>query len=160
MGAWGIKALESDEGLDVVDVLREYLEGFKNKKVITLKEIINLMIGEGMLGETFEDIDFLYDNTAIAISELYFDFKETGKLDYDYDDEETTFSKLEKFSSDKKSLKYLIDYLSNIYNKVPDEDGEREIVDLWYDDGQNPSYEEWYNHLGSLIEKLKSEYKS
>ena len=105
MGAWGIKALESYEGLDVVDVLREYLEGFKNKKVITLKEIINLMIEEGMLGETFEDIDFLYDNTAIAISELYFDFKETGKLDYDYDDEETTFSKLEKFSSDKKSLK-------------------------------------------------------
>lgn len=160
MGAWGIKALESDEGLDVVDVLREYLEEFEDKKEITLKEIINLMIEEGMLGETFEDIDFLYDNTAIAISELYFDFKETGKLDYDYDDEETTFSKLEKFSSDKKSLKYLIDYLSNIYNKVPDEDGEREIVDLWYENGQNPSYEEWYNHLGSLIEKLKAEYKS
>ena len=112
MGAWGIKALESDEGLDVVDVLREYLEGFKNKKVITLKEIINLMIEEGLLGETFEEIEFLYDNTAIAISELYFDFKENGKLDYDYDDEETTFSKLEKFSSDKKSLKYLIDYLT------------------------------------------------
>ena len=160
MGAWGIKALESDEGLDVVDVLREYLEEFKNKKVITLKEIIDLMIEEGMLGETFEDIDFLYDNTAIAISELYFDFKENGKLDYDYDDEETTFSKLEKFSSDKKSLKYLIDYLTNIYNKVPDEDGEREIVELWYENGQNPNYEEWYNHLGSLIEKLKAEYKS
>lgn len=160
MGAWGIKALESDEGLDVVDVLREYLEEFKNKKVITLKEIIDLMIEEGMLGETFEDIDFLYDNTAIAISELYFDFKENGKLDYDYDDEETTFSKLEKFSSDKKSLKYLIDYLTNIYNKVPDEDGEREIVDLWYENGQDPNYEEWYNHLGSLIEKLKAEYKS
>ena len=160
MGAWGIKALESDEGLDVVDVLREYLEEFKNKKVITLKEIIDLMIEEGMLGETFEDIDFLYDNTAIAISELYFDFKENGKLDYDYDDEETTFSKLEKFSSDKKSLKYLIDYLTNIYNKVPDEDGEREIVDLWYENRQNPNYEEWYNHLGSLIEKLKAEYKS
>ena len=160
MGAWGIKALESDEGLDVVDVLREYLEEFEDKKEITLKEIINLMIEEGMLGETFEEIEFLYDSTAMAVSELYFDFKENGKLDYDYDDEETTFSKLEKFSSDKKSLKYLIDYLSNIYNKVPDEDGEREIVDLWYDDGQNPSYEEWYNHLGSLIEKLKSEYKS
>ena len=160
MGAWGIKALESDEGLDVVDVLREYLEEFKNKKVITLKEIIDLMIEEGMLGETFEDIDFLYDNTAMAVSELYFDFKENGKLDYDYDDEETTFSKLEKFSSDKKSLKYLIDYLTNIYNKVPDEDGEREIVELWYENGQNPNYEEWYNHLGSLIEKLKSEYKS
>ena len=160
MGAWGIKALESDEGLDVVDVLREYLEEFEDKKEITLKEIIDLMIEEGTLGETFEDIDFLYDNTAIAISELYFDFKENGKLDYDYDDEETTFSKLEKFSSDKKSLKYLIDYLSNIYNKIPDEDGEREIVELWYENGQNPNYEEWYNHLSSLIEKLKAEYKS
>ena len=160
MGAWGIKALESDEGLDVVDVLREYLEKFEDKKDITLKEIIDLMIEEGMLGETFEEIEFLYDNTAMAVSELYFDFKENGKLDYDYDDEETTFSKLEKFSSDKKSLKYLIDYLTNIYNKVPDEDGEREIVDLWYDNGQNPNYEEWYNHLGSLIEKLKAEYKS
>ena len=160
MGAWGIKALESDEGLDVVDILREYLEGFKNKKVITLKEIIDLMIEEGMLGETFEEIEFLYDNTAMAVSELYFDFKENGKLDYDYDDEETTFSKLEKFSSDKKSLKYLIDYLTNIYNKVPDEDEEREIVELWYENGQNPNYEEWYNHLGSLIEKLKAEYKS
>ena len=126
MGAWGIKALESDEGLDVVDILREYLEKFEDKKEITLKEIIDLMIEEGMLGETFEDIDFLYDNTAIAILELYFDIKENGKLDYDDEEEdETTFSKLEKFSSDKKSLKYLIDYLTNIYNKVPDEDGER-----------------------------------
>ena len=160
MGAWGIKALESDEGLDVVDVLREYLEGFEDKKEITLKEIIDLMIEEGMLGETFEEIEFLYDNTAMAVSELYFDFKENGKLDYDYDDKETTFSKLEKFSSDKKSLKYLIDYLNNIYNKVPDEDGEREIVELWYENGQNPNYEEWYNHLGSLIEKLKAEYKN
>ncbi len=160
MGAWGIKALESDEGLDVVDVLREYLEEFEDKKEITLKEIIDLMIEEGMLGETFEEIEFLYDSTAMAVSELYFDFKENGKLDYDYDDEETTFSKLEKFSSDKKSLKYLIDYLTNIYNKVPDEDGEREIVELWYENGQNPNYEEWYNHLGSLIEKLKAEYKS
>ena len=160
MGAWGIKALESDEGLDVVDVLREYLEEFEDKKEITLKEIIDLMIEEGMLGETFEEIEFLYDNTAMAVSELYFDFKENGKLDYDYDDEETTFSKLEKFSSDKKSLKYLIDYLTNIYNEVPDEDEEREIVELWYENGQNPNYEEWYNHLGSLIEKLKAEYKS
>lgn len=155
MGAWGIKTLESDEGLDVVDILREYLEGFKNKKVITLKEIIDLMIEEGMLGETLEEIEFLYDNTAIAISELYFDFKENGKLDYDDEEEdETTFSKLEKFSSDKKSLKYLIDYLTNIYNKVPDEDGEREIVELWK---ESNNWESWDKHLDSLIELLQQE---
>lgn len=161
MGAWGIKALDSDNGLDVVDILREYLEKFEDKKELTLKELINLMIEEGMIGKTFEDIDFLYDNTVMAISELYFDFKETGKLDYDdEDEEESTFSKLERFSSDKESLKYLIDYLTDIYNNVPDKDGSREIVDLWYDEGENPNYNEWYNHLTSLIEKLKVEYES
>ena len=135
MGAWGIKALESDEGLDVVDVLREYLERFEDKKEITLKEIIDLMIEEGMLGETFEEIEFLYANTAMAVSELYFDFKKNGKLDYDYDDKETTLSKLEKFSSDKKSLKYLIDYLNNIYNKFLMK-MEREMLDLWYQNAE------------------------
>ncbi len=68
--------------------------------------------------------------------------------------------KVTDFISSKKSIDILLKQLIDIKNKVPDEDGEREIVDLWYDDGQNPSYEEWYNHLGSLIEKLKAEYKS
>ncbi|MDR1961939.1 MAG: DUF4259 domain-containing protein [Gracilibacteraceae bacterium] len=68
MGAWGYEALESDEGLDVIDLLKENIPDNLEYK---LSDIISLMKGN-LLGDTMEDIDFLYDNTAIAIAELYF----------------------------------------------------------------------------------------
>ena len=111
-----------------------------------------------MLGKDLTEVDFLFDNTAIALTELYFQWKEERK--FNYETENNIWKKVTDFISSKKSIDILLKQLIDIKNKVPDEDGEREIVDLWYDDGQNPSYEEWYNHLGSLIEKLKAEYKS
>ena len=49
MGAWGVKALESDEGLDVIDILaNEYVP---RHPVMDLGEIIRLMKEQGMLGE-------------------------------------------------------------------------------------------------------------
>ena len=156
MGAWGIKALESDEGLDVIDILEN--EYIPEHSIVNLKEIIQLMRDEVMLGKDLTEVDFLFDNTAIALTELYFQWKEERK--FNYETENNIWKKVTDFISSKKSIDILLKQLIDIKNKVPDEDGEREIVDLWYDDGQNPSYEEWYNHLGSLIEKLKAEYKS
>lgn len=156
MGAWGIKALESDEGLDVIDILEN--EYIPEHSIMNLEEIIQLMRDEVMLGKDLTEVDFLFDNTAIALTELYFQWKEERK--FNYETENNIWEKVTDFISSKKSIDILLKQLIDIKNKVPDEDGEREIVDLWYDDGQNPSYEEWYNHLGSLIEKLKAEYKS
>ena len=156
MGAWGIKALESDEGLDVIDILEN--EYIPEHSIVNLEEIIQLMRDEVMLGKDLTEVDFLFDNTAIALTELYFQWKEERK--FNYETENNIWKKVTDFISSKKSIDILLKQLIDIKNKVPDEDGEREIVDLWYDDGQNPSYEEWYNHLGSLIEKLKSKYKS
>lgn len=156
MGAWGIKALESDEGLDVIDILEN--EYIPEHSIVNLEEIIQLMRDEVMLGKDLTEVDFLFDNTAIALTELYFQWKEERK--FNYETENNIWKKVTDFISSKKSIDILLKQLIDIKNKVPDEDGEREIVDLWYDDGQNPSYEEWYNHLGSLIEKLKAEYKS
>ena len=156
MGAWGIKALESDEGLDVIDILEN--EYIPEHSIVNLEEIIQLMRDEVMLGKDLTEVDFLFDNTAIALTELYFQWKEERK--FNYETENNIWEKVTDFISSKKSIDILLKQLIDIKNKVPDEDGEREIVDLWYNDGQNPSYEEWYNHLGSLIEKLKSEYKS
>ena len=155
MGAWGIKALESDEGLDVIDILEN--EYIPEHSIMNLEEIIQLMRDEVMLGKDLTEVDFLFDNTAIALTELYFQWKEERK--FNYETENNIWKKVTDFISSKKSIDILLKQLIDIKNKVPDEDGEREIVDLWYDDGQNPNYEEWYNHLGSLIEKLKSEYK-
>ena len=155
MGAWGIKALERDEGLDVIDILKN--EYIPEHSIMNLEEIIQLMRDEVMLGKDLTEVDFLFDNTAIALTELYFQWKEERK--FNYETENNIWEKVTDFISSKKSIDILLKQLIDIKNKVPDEDGEREIVDLWYDDGQNPNYEEWYNHLGSLIEKLKSEYK-
>ena len=155
MGAWGIKALESDEGLDVIDILEN--EYIPEHSIMNLEEIIQLMRDEVMLGKDLTEVDFLFDNTAIALTELYFQWKEERK--FNYETENNIWKKVTDFISSKKSIDILLKQLIDIKNKVPDEDGEREIVDLWYNDGQNPSYEEWYNHLGSLIEKLKAEYK-
>ena len=74
MGAWGIKALERDEGLDVLDILKN--EYVPEHLVMDLGEMIELMKEEGMLGEDLSDIDFLYDNTAMALAELYFQWKD------------------------------------------------------------------------------------
>ena len=38
MGAWGIKALESDEGLDVIDILEN--EYIPEHSIMNLEEII------------------------------------------------------------------------------------------------------------------------
>ena len=76
MGAWGIKALERDEGLDVLDILKN--EYVPEHPVMDLGEMIELMKAEVMLGSDFSQIDFLFDNTAMALAELYFQWKDTG----------------------------------------------------------------------------------
>ena len=64
MGVWGIKALERDEGLDVLDILKN--EYVPEHPVMDLGEMIELMKEEVMLGSDFSQIDFLFDNTAMV----------------------------------------------------------------------------------------------
>ncbi len=148
MGAWGVKALESDEGLDVLDILKN--EYVPEHPVLDLGEIIELMKEEGMLGADFSDIDFLFDNTAMALAELYFQWKDNGKLDYD--NEENIWDKVTDFTASKEALSFLLQQLTDIKNEVPDEDDEREIVELWRD---GDSWEEWSNHLDRLMQRLE-----
>ncbi|MFF2797484.1 hypothetical protein [Lysinibacillus xylanilyticus] len=61
MGAWGYKPLESDEGLDVVDFLEDYIHSNLESNHLELSEVINAMKREGFFGESFDEIDFLFD---------------------------------------------------------------------------------------------------
>ena len=76
--------LERDEGLDVLDILKN--EYVPEHPVMDLGEMIELMKEEVMLGSDFSQIDFLFDNTAMALAELYFQWKDNGKLDYDHEE--------------------------------------------------------------------------
>ena len=109
MGAWGIKALESDEGLDVIDILEN--EYIPEHSIMNLEEIIQLMRDEVMLGKDLTEVDFLFDNTAIALTELYFQWKEERK--FNYETENNIWEKVTDFISSKK-CKSIIDMLQKI----------------------------------------------
>lgn len=152
MGAWGIKALESDQGLDILGFLKvHYLSGHT---AVKLEDVISVLKEEGLLGETFEQIDSLYDNTAMALAELYLEWVDTGKLDYDSENETPVWTKVTDFTASQDALDFLLRYLYDIRNEVPDEDDEREIVELWRD---SDSWEEWSLHLDTLIQHLSQE---
>ena len=147
MGAWGIKALERDEGLDVLDILKN--EYVPEHLVMDLGEMIELMKEEVMLGSDFSQIDFLFDNTAMALAELYFQWKDNGKLDYDH--EEAIWDKVTGFTASKEALAFLLRQLTDIKNEVP------EIVDLWKNEDSGEIAPAWLEHLGWLIKRLISE---
>lgn len=156
MGAWGIKALERDEGLDVLDILKN--EYVPEHPVMDLGEMIELMKEEVMLGSDFSQIDFLFDNTAMALAELYFQWKDNGKLDYDY--EEAIWDKVTGFTASKEALAFLLRQLTDIKNEVPDEDGIREIMDLWKNEDSGEIVPAWLEHLNQLIDRLDSEQEA
>lgn len=156
MGAWGIKALERDEGLDVLDILKN--EYVPEHPVMDLGEMIELMKEEVMLGSDFSQIDFLFDNTAVALAELYFQWKDNSKLDYDH--EEAIWDKVTGFTASKEALAFLLRQLTDIKNEVPDEDGIREIVDLWKNEDSGEIAPAWLEHLNQLIDRLDSEQEA
>ncbi|MBH5316328.1 DUF4259 domain-containing protein [Paenibacillus sp. GSMTC-2017] len=149
MGSWGIKALESDEGLDVIDFLQDNIPDHLS---LELTELITLMKEEGLLGKSMAEIDFYYDNTAMALAELYLMFQETGKLDYGHEDEKKSLLTIRSFVADAESLRLILHYLTDIRDEVQDEDGIREIVELWRD---SPSWEAWREYLEQLIIKIE-----
>ena len=156
MGAWGIKALERDEGLDVLNILKN--EYVPEHPVMDLGEMIELMKEEVMLGSDFSQIDFLFDNTAMALAELYFQWKDNSKLGYDH--EEAIWDKVTGFTASKEALAFLLRQLTDIKNEVPDEDGIREIVDLWKNEDSGEIAPAWLEHLNQLIDRLDSEQEA
>lgn len=153
MGAWGVKALESDEGLDVIDILaNEYVPEHPE---MDLDEIIRLMKEQVMLGEEPSQIDFLFDNTAMALAELYFRWKDDGRLDYC--SRENVWEKVTGFTASREALAFLLRQLTDMKNQVPDEDGIRESVEVWKDEDSEEINPEWAEHLNWLIDRLASE---
>ena len=153
MGAWGIKALESDEGLDVLDILKN--EYVPEHPVMDLGEIIQLMKEQVILGEEPSQIDFLFDNTAMALAELYFQWKDLGRLDCNSG--ENVWEKVTGFTASKEALAFLLRQLTDIKNQVPDGDGIRESVELWKNEDSGEIDPGWLEHLDWLIERLALE---
>lgn len=159
MGAWGFRALESDNGLDAVECICNYISTKypDNEQVsLTLAELLISFKEEGLLSQTSNEIDFLYDNSAMSLTELYLTFRITGRLPYENEEDKTKDLKnrVAEFIGDKKSFHFLLQHLTDIKNEIPDKDSEREIVELWRESNQ---YSKWTENLDKLIEGLKAE---
>ena len=106
------------------------------------------------VAQTADEV-YTYDNTAMALAELYFQWKDNSKLDYDH--EEAIWDKVTGFTASKEALAFLLRQLTDIKNEVPDEDGIREIVDLWKNEDSGEIAPAWLEHLGWLIKRLIAE---
>ncbi|MFJ7372595.1 DUF4259 domain-containing protein [Lysinibacillus capsici] len=147
MGAWGYKALESDEGLDVVAFLREFMEQHKESNQLTLSDIVQAMKQQGFFGKTLEDIDFFYDISALALAELYSKYLDTGTI-YGQESKDEQI----QWVVDESSLTFILRYLQDIRDEVPDQHGSREIVELWQ---ESKSWPEWQTNLDYLIQTVE-----
>lgn len=146
MGAWGYKALESDEGLDVVGFLQDLINQHNESKQLLLRDSIQAMKNQGFFGETFEDIDFFYDMSAMALAEFYIHYLNTGQF-YGNDSNDANIY----MTADKSSLTFILRYLKDIRDDVPDQHGSRELVELW---SKSKSWPEWQ---ANLIERMEQE---
>ncbi|MFK5708017.1 DUF4259 domain-containing protein [Lysinibacillus boronitolerans] len=147
MGTWGYKALESDEGLDVVAFLREFMEQHKESNQLTLSDIVQAMKQQGFFGKTLEDIDFFYDISALALAELYSQYLNTGTI-YGQENKDRQI----QWVVDESSLTFILRYLQDIRDEVPDQHGSREIVELWQ---ESKSWPEWQSNLAYLIQTVE-----
>ncbi|EMO25956.1 hypothetical protein LEP1GSC074_3766 [Leptospira noguchii str. Hook] len=67
------------------------------------------MKGE-LSGNDIDEIDFLYNNTVIALSELYFEFKDCGALNIE------GLKHIKNFTVDRESLQWIHKRLQSIKN--------------------------------------------
>ena len=116
MGAWGYKALESDEGLDVVGFLQDYIKNQINSNYLSLADIVKAMKNDGFFGDTFKDIDFFYDVSAMALAEIYITYLDTGKFLSD----ESKCGNVQSLTADEGALTFIIRYLTDIRDEVPE----------------------------------------
>ena len=140
MGSWGIKALESDTGCDII---YEIGTKYREKTEIILTDIIS---DTEFFPSTME-VDYYYDMEALTITELYLNFKEKSIV-------ELEMEHIKSIVANKKDIQFLLQMLYDIRDEKPDEDGERELVEIWK---EGKLWNEWKTHLLDLISKMENE---
>ncbi|MGN7986053.1 hypothetical protein ACTJKC_01865 [Pedobacter sp. 22226] len=144
MGSWGTKALYSDEGLDIINLLVSFVEKYPD---VEMGQLIAYYKAKGFLAPDDTAIDYLYDTTAIALSEIYLEYQQTGRF--------TTGDgplDIRSLVATKKGLQFLMTCLDDIIQEKPDEDGEREYVDI------HRGTPGWTAYIRDVYERLNGEY--
>lgn len=163
MGAWGVKAMECDNGLDMLD---SDVIGFLQKSdfrfnVKEIKEVLTKSIIDEIkyanrgcpedLMEYFIEANFpyKYDTAALLIAECLTDYFSSGELILDiYEKNNAPYQKkITEFIYTGDDVKGLLDDLKALL------DPERETFQLWK---ESRSFQNWQEHIASLRHVLES----
>ena len=159
MGSWGVKAHESDTGLDLLAVADErYLCGMKYK-TFYIKHIIEILrshIIDKFAKESFgwdaEYIEFFYDYTfphefahaVVLVAECFVEYQCDGEYII-HDFEEDKDRGISEFIFTDKDLKDLLSELQSILEP------EHRLYKAW--EGGD-SFNEWKSHIQMLCDSL------
>ena len=144
MGAWGVEALESDEGLDVLHLIFH-----AQRDKWTLSDMFELLRENDYMPENPADVDFFYDTAYITVAEMLVEYIKDGSISYEtsVNNKETTLI-ISDITYNDNDLMYLIDALTKLVRPL---DEPHEFYLTWED---SDSFEEWKTHVSSLIDSL------
>ena len=161
MGSWGVRAHDSDYGLDLLSVaVEKYLHGvkFKTFHVRHILEIMRADIIDRFAKESYgwepEYTDFFYDYTfkynfayaVMIVAECFAEYRQNGAyLVYDFATEKTKKRQVKEFIFKDKDFEELRKELQSTL--VPQDP----LHDSWED---SEHFNEWQTHIQTLCDTL------
>lgn len=151
MGCWGIKAFESDDGLDVKFLLREHLP---EDGRLELKTVIDILQKDERCAPP-KVTEGRSHTSPMALAELMGMFldQDTTKLDLSVEEssEEKRFGDIRSFTADRESIRWIKDYLAETL-KYSRESAAHGIENGgWF---QQRDWKAWQRHMEGLISRM------
>jgi hypothetical protein len=166
MGAWGVKATESDYGLNLLDVIEERYLRERNYERFDVGEIVELLkthiteqIRKDNREAPQEDIEFYvginfpgsYDQAVLLVSELLAGFFSRGKIVidvYENGKSEPTRKKISNVIYTQDNLSALLTDLQTVLS--PD----RALYRSWE---ESEYFHKWRSHIQRLSNSLQNQ---
>lgn len=146
MGCWGVKAIESDEGLDALEWIRNHI---LEDGCLHLKELLDqLKLDEWCRPPAAKNGEF--HSSTMLIAELMESFQNGTIEEWEYL-LKNPFEKVVSFLAEKKSVEEMREYLS-ITLESARENAQNNQWNGWFEE---TNWNKWQEHMESLIETLR-----
>lgn len=149
MGSWGVKAFQSDSGLDAVAFIRDNLPEDGRLELGKIMEALR----KDKWNAPPDVQDGVAHSSFVMLAEIIAKAADGELASLDWDDKaEKLFGKVTSFSAAEKNLQELRDYLSGTlkYAREIDESG----LDKWSGWFKEKDWLAWQEHMEGLVERM------
>lgn len=146
MGCWGVKAFESDEGLDALEWIRNHIP---EDGCLRLKELLEqLKLDEWCRPPAAENGES--HSSTMLIAELMESFQNGTIEEWEYLPN-NPFEKVVSFLVEKESVKEMCEYLSKTLESARKNTQDNQ----WNGWFEETNWNKWQEHMESLIETMR-----